>query len=262
MIKLSGLTKRFGSFTAVNNLDLEVRAGELFGFLGPNGAGKTTTIRMLTGLLRPTSGQAIVAGFDIQKDPVEAKAHLGYVPDEPVLYEKLTGREFLRFMADLYRVDERKREERIQELLQLFQLEERADELIQSYSRGMKQKASLAGALIHDPRVLVLDEPTVGLDPRSARVLKDVLRALAARGVTVFMSTHILEIAERMCTRVGIIRAGQLVACGTMPELRAGAGATPAGATGAPVSLEDIFLQLTGSIEYADVIRLLGEETP
>lgn len=253
MIRTEKLCKRFGALTAVDGLDLEVQPGELFGFLGPNGAGKTTTIRMLTGLLRPTAGRVFIGGYDVQREPVRAKAMLGYVPDEPVLYEKLTGREFLTFMADLYRVDGRRREKRISELLELFDLVDRADDLIQSYSRGMRQKIAVAGALVHDPRVLILDEPTVGLDPRSARVLKDILRALAARGVAVFMSTHVLEIAERMCTRVGIIDRGRLIACGTMGELRARAREASA-------TLEDIFLKLTGGTEYEEVIRLLEEE--
>ncbi|MEW5933240.1 MAG: ABC transporter ATP-binding protein [Bacillota bacterium] len=253
MIKTDGLCKRYGTLTAVDGLNLEVGPGELFGFLGPNGAGKTTTIRMLTGLLRPTAGRVFIGGYDVQREPVRAKALLGYVPDEPVLYEKLTGREFLTFMADLYRVDGSRRNERIPELLELFGLTERGDDLIQSYSRGMRQKVAVAGALVHEPRVLILDEPTVGLDPRSARVLKDVLRALTGRGVTVFMSTHVLEIAERMCTRVGIIDRGRLIACGTMEELRAQAREDSA-------TLEDIFLKLTGGTEYEEVIRLLGEE--
>lgn len=253
MIKTDGLCKRYGTLTAVDGLNLEVGPGELFGFLGPNGAGKTTTIRMLTGLLRPTAGRVFIGGYDVQREPVRAKALLGYVPDEPVLYEKLTGREFLTFMADLYRVDGSRRNERIPELLELFGLTERGDDLIQSYSRGMRQKIAVAGALVHEPRVLILDEPTVGLDPRSARVLKDVLRALTGRGVTVFMSTHVLEIAERMCTRVGIIDRGRLIACGTMEELRAQAREDSA-------TLEDIFLKLTGGTEYEEVIRLLGEE--
>ncbi len=254
MIRTEGLSKTFGTRVAVEDLNLEVEPGELFGFLGPNGAGKTTTIRLLTGLLRPTVGRVLIGGYDIHREPVRAKAFLGYVPDQPVLYEKLTGREFLSFMADLYRVDGTRRDQRIGELLELFDLSERGDDLIQSYSRGMKQKLAVAAALVHEPRVLILDEPTVGLDPRSARVLKDVLRALASGGVTVFMSTHVLEIAERMCTRVGIIDRGCLIACGTMEELRAQAQEDTA-------TLEDIFLELTGGTEYEEVIRLLGEET-
>jgi len=251
VIKTIRLTKTFGDLKAVSSIDLDVQPGEIFGFLGPNGAGKTTTIRMLTGLLKPTSGNALIAGYDIQTHPVEAKSLLGYVPDAPVLYEKLTGREFLDFMADLYRVDGRRKRNKIPELLELFDLSERGDDLIGSYSRGMKQKIAVAAALIHDPKVLILDEPTVGLDPRSARVLKDVLRALARWKVTIFMSTHILEIAERMCTRVGIIDRGKIIACGTVPELRD--QSKEAG------SLEDIFLKLTGGVEYSEIVRFLEE---
>ena len=253
MIKTEKLTKRFGKFTAVDGLDLEVAPGEIFGFLGPNGAGKTTTIRLLTGLLRPSSGRAFIGGFDIHAEPVRAKSLLGYVPDEPVLYEKLNGREFLSFMADLYRVGEEQKQQRIPELLRLFGLTERSGDPIQSYSRGMRQKVAVAGALVHDPRVLILDEPTMSLDPRSARIFKDVLRALAGRGVAVLMSTHVLEIAQHMCSRVGIISSGRLIACGNVEELRAQARQESA-------SLEDIFLQLTGGTEYAEVSRFLGEE--
>ncbi|NHM27068.1 ABC transporter ATP-binding protein [Desulfofundulus sp. TPOSR] len=252
MIKTERLTKRFGRFTAVDGLDLEVVPGEIFGFLGPNGAGKTTTIRMLTGLLRPTAGRAFIGGYDIHAEPLRAKAILGYVPDEPFLYEKLTGREFLSFMADLYRVDEKRRIDRVAELLHLFGLEERADELVQSYSRGMRQKLAVAAALVHDPSVLILDEPLTGLDPRSARILKDTLRMLAGRGVTIFMSTHIMEIAERICNRVGIIDRGRLIACGTIDELKVLSQKDMA-------SLEDLFLQLTGGTAYAEVVRSLEE---
>lgn len=252
MIKAEGLTKHFGRFTAVDDLDLKVVPGEIFGFLGPNGAGKTTTIRMLTGLLRPTAGRAIIGGYDIHAEPLRAKAILGYVPDEPFLYEKLTGREFLSFMADLYRVDEKRRIDRVAELLHLFGLEERADELVQSYSRGMRQKLAVAAALVHDPSILILDEPLTGLDPRSARILKDNLRMLAGRGVTIFMSTHIMEIAERMCNRVGIIDRGRLIACGTIDELK---GLSQKDTT----SLEELFLQLTGGTAYAEVVRSLEE---
>ncbi|HSW10838.1 MAG TPA: ABC transporter ATP-binding protein [Bacillota bacterium] len=256
MIVLDRLNKRFGSLSAVTDLDLEIQAGELFGFLGPNGAGKTTTIRLMTGLLRPTSGRVLIGGHDVQTQPVKAKALLGYVPDEASLYEKLTGREFLLFMADLYRVDGPGRQQRMDRLLDLLGMTERAGDIIQSYSRGMRQKIALAGALVHDPRLLVMDEPTVGLDPRSARALKDLLRDLSAKGVTVFLSTHVLEIAERMCTRIAIIDRGRLVASGTMAELRA--AARQAGAT-----LEDIFLKLTGEPEHTELARQLdGEAGP
>src|ERR1700694_4545584 len=211
------LTKRYGSLTAVEDLDLEVGAGELFGFLGPNGAGKTTTIKMLVGLLRPTSikmlvgllrptsGNARVAGIDIAAEPEKAKALIGYVPDAATLYDKLSAREFLEFSGDLYHVERRLRDRRIAALLKLFDLHERANDLLSGYSRGMGQKVSLAAAPLHAPQVLFLDEPTVGLDPQSARQMKDILQDFCKEGKTVFFSTHILEIAERMCTRLAII---------------------------------------------------------
>ncbi|HZT40931.1 MAG TPA: ABC transporter ATP-binding protein [Chthonomonadaceae bacterium] len=268
MIVCHNLTKRFGDLVAVDNLSLCVGAGELFGFLGPNGAGKTTTIKMITGLLKPTSGTAIVGGYDIQQHTLQAKSILGYIPDNPFLYEKLTGREYLHFMADLYSVGHKDRARRIEDLLRLFELEEKGNDLIQGYSRGMRQKISLAGALLHEPKVIFLDEPTVGLDPKSARTMKDILRELCRRGTTVFVSTHILEIAEQMCDRVAIVNKGRLVASGTMEELRAAVAANASGAhrngdTSGPdntdkKSLEDIFLELTGGAEYANLIQYLG----
>ncbi len=253
VIETENLTKRYGNLTAVNGLNLRIPAGELFGFLGPNGAGKTTTIKLLVGLLRPDGGTARIGGHDVQREPLAAKSLVGFVPDNPYLYEKLTAREFLRFMADLYGVDRDRAARRSEDLLRLLDLTDRGDELIESYSHGMRQKTALAGALIHEPKVFFLDEPTVGLDPKSARLIKDILRQLCDRGMTVFMSTHILEIAERMCDRVGIINEGKLVACGTMEELRGGIGE----ASGA--SLEDIFLQLTGGAEYEELARYLGD---
>jgi ABC-2 type transport system ATP-binding protein len=254
MIVCQGLEKRFGNLRAVDHLDLTVGAGELFGFLGPNGAGKTTTIKMMTGLLRPSAGTAIIGGYDIQAEPLKAKAVFGYIPDNPFLYEKLTGREFIRFMADLYSVPTEGRNRKIDDLLHLFELEEKGDALIQGYSRGMRQKIALAGALIHQPKVIFLDEPTVGLDPKSARLMKDVLRRLCNEGATVFVSTHILEIAERMCDRFAIINRGKIVATGTMQELRQQASAD----TDQQRSLEDIFLELTSSAENEDLIQYLG----
>ena len=250
MIETRSLCKQYNTLTAVKNLDLTVGGGELFGFLGPNGAGKTTTIRMLTGLLKPTSGTATVAGYDIVASPLQVKAAIGYLAENPFLYEKLTGREFLRFIADLYQVSEQGRWGRIQQLLELFEMEAKADELIGSYSHGMRQKIGLCSVLVHNPRVLFLDEPTTGLDPRSARLVKDILRGLVAKGVTVFMSSHILEIVENMCDRVGIIDRGELVAVGTVDELRGQA-------TGS--SLEDIFLSLTGGAEYKEIAEYLQE---
>jgi len=236
------LTKRYGALTAVEDLDLEVSAGELFGFLGPNGAGKTTTIKMLAGLLRPTSGTARIAGFDILTEPEQAKARIGYVPDAAALYDKLSAREFLEFSGDLYHVERRLRDRRINALLQLFGLHDRERDFLSGYSRGMRQKVSLAAALLHDPQVLFLDEPTVGLDPQSARQMKDILQDFCQEGKTVFFSTHILEIAERMCTRLAIINHGRLIAIGTLEELRRQVGSDGQ-------SLEQIFLELTGSRE-------------
>ena len=250
LIETSSLIKRYGDKLAVDNVSFQVQAGEIFGFLGPNGAGKTTTIKMIVGLLQPTSGRVTVNGFDVQAQPLQAKATNGYVPDEPNLYPKLTGRELLRFVGDLYGIPRKQVERRTEELLRLFDLTQAGDDTIDSYSHGMRQKTALAAALVHDPRVLVLDEPTVGLDPKSARLIKDILRQMAGRGAAIFLSTHILEIAERMCDRIGIINKGQLIAVGTMEELRA----MVTGET----SLEDIFLGLTGGAEYAEIAEVLG----
>ena len=273
MIVCRGLTRRFGALTAVNCIDLAVAEGELFGFLGPNGAGKTTTIKLLTGLLRPTSGEVRLGGFDICRQPIEAKRIFGYIPDNPYLYEKLTGLEYLHFMADLYSVPTQGRQRRIADLLELLELEDKGGSLIGGYSRGMRQKIALAGALIHSPRIVFLDEPTVGLDPRGARAMRDILRELCRRDVTVFMSTHILETAERMCGRMAIVNRGSIIAMGALDALReaatagappgsrteAAAGSAPPGATGeSAASLEEIFLQLTDERKTADLERLLG----
>jgi ABC-2 type transport system ATP-binding protein len=250
LIEIRNLAKSYGSKIAVKDVSLDVHAGEVFGFLGPNGAGKTTTIKMVVGLLQPSSGSVLVAGYDVQTQPLLAKASSGYVPDTPNLYAKLSGRELLRFVGDLYNLDRLRVAQRTEELLRMFDLTAAADDTVDSYSHGMQQKASLAAALMHDPRVLVLDEPTVGLDPKSARLIKDILRQMADRGAAVFLSTHILEIAERMCDRIGIINRGELVAVGTMDELRA------LGKSG-EVSLEDIFLSLTGGAEEAEIAEIL-----
>jgi len=249
LIETRQLTKKFGEKTAVDEVSFSANAGEVFGFLGPNGAGKTTTIKAIVGLLKPSSGLVTVAGYDVQLQPMQAKAVSGYVPDTPNLYMKLSARELLRFVGDLYEIPRAKAEERSDELLRLFDLADVRDDLIDSYSHGMKQKTAVAAALIHDPKVLVLDEPTVGLDPKSARLIKDMLRQLADRGAAVFLSTHILEIAERMCDRIGIIDRGRLIAVGTMDELRAlGKGER---------NLEDIFLNLTGGAEEAEIAEVL-----
>src|SRR5512132_3239605 len=242
LIETRNLVKRYGDKVAVNNISFDVFGGEVFGFLGPNGAGKTTTIKMIVGLLQPTSGTIHVAGYDVQTQSRLAKAACGYVPDTPNLYAKLTGRELLRFVGELYDLDRKQTAHRMEELLRMFELTSAADDTIDSYSHGMQQKTSLAAALMHDPRVLILDEPTVGLDPKSARLIKDILRQLADRGAAVMLSTHILEIAERMCDRIGIINKGELIAVGTMDELRT---LDKTGQT----SLEDIFLDLTGGAE-------------
>jgi len=249
LIETAHVVKSYGDKAAVDDVTIQVNAGEIFGFLGPNGAGKTTTIKMIVGLLRPTSGQVKVAGYDVVTQSIQAKAACGYVPDEPNLYAKLTGRELLRFVGDLYGLDSAQSARRSEELLRLFGLNEAADETTDSYSHGMKQKTSLAAALVHDPKVLILDEPTVGLDPKSARLIKDILRQMAERGAAVMLSTHILEIAQNMCDRIGIINKGKVIASGTMDELRQlGQGES---------SLEDIFLGLTGGAEYAEIAEVL-----
>ena len=251
LIETENLTKLYGEKRAVEQVSFGVFPGEVFGFLGPNGAGKTTTIKMIVGLLQPTSGRVRVAGFDVQEHPLQAKAASGYVPDTPNLYDKLSGVEFLRFVGDLYEIDRGQVERRIDELLRLFELTQAAEDAIDSYSHGMQQKTALAAALVHDPKVLVLDEPTSGLDPKSARLIKDILRQMADRGSAVFLSTHILEIAERMCDRIGIIHQGKLIAVGTMDELRSASLSTQG------TSLEDIFLSLTGGTEYAEIAEVL-----
>ncbi|MBV9546551.1 MAG: ABC transporter ATP-binding protein [Chloroflexi bacterium] len=251
-VQASGLTKTFGKLVAVRDVSLQARAGEVFGFLGPNGAGKSTTIRMLTGLVRPTSGTAQVAGFDVVTETQEVKRRVGYLAETPYLYQKLTGREFLGFMGGLYGVAPPLAAQRAERLLALFELSEKADDLVESYSHGMRQKLGLAGAMLHEPQVLFLDEPTSGLDPRSARLVKDLLVALVERGHTVFLSTHVLEIAEHLCHRVGIIDHGRLIATGTLDELRQQAP-REAG------SLEDIFLQLTGGGEERELAAYLRD---
>ncbi len=246
-----GLRKRYGGFLAVNGVDLTVRTGEVVGLLGPNGAGKTTTIGMLTGLLRPTDGTVRIAGHDVARDARTVKRLIGYVPDEPYLYDRLTGREFVLLLGQLYNVEEGSLAARTDELLRYFDLWDAANDLIGGYSHGMKQKTALCGALIHNPVLLFLDEPTVGLDPRSARLLKDTLRALAARGRSVLLCTHILEIAQAICDRVAILDHGRIIAQGSLDELRGAAHA------GSAESLEDIFLRLTGGEEDRALARAL-----
>jgi ABC-2 type transport system ATP-binding protein len=257
LIEADHLVKHFGDKIAVADISFSVQSGEIFGFLGPNGAGKTTTIKMLVGLLKPTSGTARVAGHDVQSQALLAKASSGFVPDEPHLYSKLTARELLRFVGELYELSPALVNRRTDELLRLFDLSEAGDNMVDSYSHGMQQKTSLAAALLHDPKVLILDEPTVGLDPKSARMIKDILRQIADRGAAVMLSTHILEIAERMCDRIGIVNKGKLIAEGTLEELRAGAGTSANGSAAGSASLEDIFLELTGGAEDAEIAEVL-----
>lgn len=217
MLFLNGLTKNFGSFTAVNDISLEVKPGEIFSFLGTNGAGKTTTIKMITGVISPCSGTASIGGYDINKFPIEAKRLLGVIPDRPTLYEKLTGREFLSFMARIYKVKAPSR--RIDALLQKYDLESKADSLIESYSHGMKQRIMLCAAQIHAPALLVIDEPTVGLDPVGSILLKSALKTLASEGTAIFMSTHSLDFAQELSNRIAIIKRGTIIASGTLAEL-------------------------------------------
>ena len=251
MIETIGLTKDYGRFRAVDRVSLHVKAGEIYGFLGPNGAGKTTTIRMLIGLLRPTSGRVIIDGHDLIKEPVAAKSAVGFIPDRPYLYEKLTGEEFLRFMAGLYGLDGNEVEARIAELLRFFDLEDWRQELIESYSHGMKQRLVMSSALIHKPKCIIVDEPMVGLDPRGARLLKEAFRKLAVEGCAIFMSTHTLEVAEQMCDRLAIIAEGRIIAEGTMTELRARAKEPEL------AHLEDVFLSLVGADDMKEILESL-----
>ena len=237
MIRTENLTKRFGEKDAVCDLTLEIPAGEFFCFLGPNGAGKTTTIKMLTGLLHPTAGRALLAGHDIQQQPVEAKQIIGYVPDSPFLYEKLTGREFMRFVAGLYRMQEDRWPEKTERLLEMFEIQSVGDQLIEDYSHGMRQKLSFASCFLHDPKIVIVDEPWVGLDPKNIRFVKQFLKGKTREGLSVFMSTHTLGIAEEIADRIGIIHEGRLLHVGTVPEIKALAER--------PGSLEDVFLELT-----------------
>jgi len=237
MISLQELTKDYGTVIAVNRLSLDVAAGEIYGFIGPNGAGKTTTIRMMGGILAPTSGKIIIGGVDMAQNPVAGKKMIGFVPDRPFLYEKLTGMEFLRFSSDLYDVDKETFAEKSESLLKQFALWNWADELIEAYSHGMKQRLIIASALLHDPKILIIDEPMVGLDPAAVRMVKDILKDLAARQTTVFVSTHTLSIAEDLCDRIGLIHKGSLLAQGNLDELKNIANLGEAG-------LEEVFLTL------------------
>jgi ABC-2 type transport system ATP-binding protein len=235
MIQLINLSKHYGQLAAVDRLNLGVAAGEIFGFLGPNGAGKTTTIRTMMGVLKPTSGQILLGQHDVIKEPERAKAITGFIPDRPFIYEKLSGSEFLSFVGSLHRIESARLESRMTELLERLELTPWKDELVESYSHGMKQRLVVCAALIHQPRILVVDEPMVGMDPKGARTLKDLFRALAANGTTVFLSTHSISVAEEICQRIGIIQKGRLIACGTMAEIHRQA-------SGSNGNLENVFL--------------------
>lgn len=238
MIEIIDLTKKYGKITAVNELTLSIPTGEIFGFIGPNGAGKTTTISMMAGLLAPSSGSVSICDIDMVKYPKQAKQKIGYIPDRPYIYEKLTAMEFLKFTADLFSMEKRDFEERADDKLRQFSLIDWADELIESFSHGMKQRLIMAAALIHEPEVIVVDEPMVGLDPSAIKMVKQMLIDLAAKGTTIFMSTHTLKIAEDVCNRIGVIHKGRLIANGTVAELKQQADADNA-------DLEQLFMILT-----------------
>ncbi len=249
-VKLREVTKRYEDIVAVDYIDLDVKYGEILGILGPNGSGKTTTLKMILGLIKPDSGSVNVLGINTKDDPVAVKRQVGYVPETPRLYEFLTGLEYLDFIADIYGLSVSEKEARIKEYLVALELEGREGDMISSYSQGMKQKTALISAFLHKPKLLLLDEPLSGLDPRSARIVKDLLRKLTAQGITTIMSTHILEIAQAMCDRIAIMYEGKLLALGTMKELRQKARLPGS-------DLEDIFLKLTGTEDIRDVVEAL-----
>jgi ABC-2 type transport system ATP-binding protein len=250
MIHVRDLVKTYGSFTAVDGVSLEVPSGQIHGFLGPNGAGKTTTIRMMAGLLRPTAGSIAINGHDLAAEPEAAKQSLGFIPDRPYLYEKLTAGEFLRFHGGLFGLEGEAVEQRIREMLELFELTRWEDELVESFSHGMKQRLVMSAAFLHRPRAVLVDEPMVGLDPRGARLIKHVFRRMADRGVAILMSTHTLEVAEEMCDRISIILRGRIIASGTVGELRALAGSHDE-------QLTAVFLKLTGGSGLQEIDEIL-----
>ncbi len=237
MISARAIEKRYGSFQAVHPMDLDVKAGEVFGFLGLNGAGKTSTLRMLSGVLPPTAGEIRIDGLSLAKEPVEARRRMGFIPDRPYLYDKLTAREFLRFLGSIHRIQSSELEQRAEAMLDMQGLLEVADGLIEGFSHGMKQRLTLAGALLHRPRLLIVDEPMVGLDPRGAKQIKQTFRDLAGEGRTVFLSTHTLEVAAEICDRLAIVHKGRIAVMGTLREV------VPDGRT-----LEDVFLDITGGL--------------
>jgi ABC-2 type transport system ATP-binding protein len=250
MIALHDLVKRYGQFTAVDGISLEVMPGEIHGFLGPNGAGKTTTLRMIAGLLKPTAGRILVNEHDLATEPEAAKGSLGFIPDRPFIYEKLTAGEFLRFHGGLYGLDEDVAAARAREMLELFELERWEGELVESFSHGMKQRLVMSAAFLHRPGAVVVDEPMVGLDPRGARLIKGVFRKMSERGVAILMSTHTLEVAQEMCDRISIILKGRIIARGTVPELRAMGD-------GQDDQLTAVFLKLTGGSELQEIDEIV-----
>ena len=251
MILTTNLVKRYATVTAVKDLNLSVAKGQVFGFLGPNGAGKTTTIKMTVGILKPTSGSVLVDGIDVAKNPIEAKRRIGFIPDRPYIYEKLTAMEFLHFIGGLFEMNADEAEQRGRELLNMFELNKWADELVEQFSHGMRQRLIMSAAFLHHPKVIVVDEPMVGLDPKGARLVKRLFKEAATQGMTVFMSTHSLEVAEQLCDRIAIINHGEIIAEGTMEELR--------GKSDTATKLEEIFLELTEGTQEADVIQVLKE---
>src|SRR2546430_11318879 len=250
MIGLSDLVKQYGTFTAVDHVSLDVAPGEIHGFLGPNGAGKTTTIRMIAGLLKPTSGKILVNNHDLAGEPEQAKASLGFIPDRPFIYEKLTAGEFLRFHAGLYGMDDAGVSERVREMLDVFELGRWENELVESFSHGMKQRLVMCGAFLHRPRAVLVDEPMVGLDPRGARLIKDVFHRMSERGVAILMSTHTLEVAQEMCDRISIILKGKIIARGTVADIRAMG-------EGHDDHLTSVFLRLTGGSGLQEIDEIV-----
>jgi ABC-2 type transport system ATP-binding protein len=246
VLTLEGVRKQYGGFTAVEGLDLHIPRGTLFGFLGPNGAGKTTTMKMIVGLIRPTAGRVLVDGLDVVAQPIEARARIGYIPDRPNLYERLTALEYLYFIAGLYRLPRAETVRRAPELLAQFGLGHKMEHLVESFSHGMKQRLVMASVLLHRPQLLVVDEPMVGLDPQGARLLKDVLRREVEAGLTVMLSTHTLEVADEVCDQVAVIHHGRLIALGSPTELRARTDSQGE-------KLEQVFLQLTAEAEAKPV---------
>ncbi|MGA9139166.1 MAG: ABC transporter ATP-binding protein [Methanocella sp.] len=249
-VKLTNVTKRYGDLTAVDNLNLEIKRGEVLGLLGPNGSGKSTTMKMMLGLIAPTSGTVNVLGYNVASSPIEVRRRVGYVPESPRVYEFLTALEFLDLTGDVYGMTPDAKKERIHEFVGAFDLEGREGDIISSYSDGMKQKVAIISALMHRPEFLIMDEPLRGLDPKSAKIVKDVLHELAGHGVTTVISTHVMEIAQAMCDRIAIVYHGKLLALGTMDEIRESSKMQGSG-------LEDIFLKLTGTGDIRPVVEAL-----